>query len=44
MVFGGHLIRKTFELAALSAEIVAPDRVVPCQVNRINFNQPVPIG
>jgi acyl-CoA hydrolase len=43
-VFGGHLIRKAYELAALSAEMVAPDRVVPFQVNRINFNQPVLLG
>jgi acyl-coenzyme A thioesterase 9 len=43
-VFGGYLIRKAYELAALAAEMVAPDRVVPCQVNRINFNQPVLLG
>lgn len=43
-VFGGYLIRKSYELAALAAEMVAPDRVVPCQVNRINFNQPVLLG
>ena len=24
--------------------MVAPDRVVPCRVNRINFNQPVLLG
>lgn len=43
-VFGGYLIRKAYELAALAAEMVAPDRAVPCQVNRINFNQPVLLG
>jgi acyl-coenzyme A thioesterase 9 len=43
-IFGGYLIRKAYELAALSAEMVAPDRVVPFQVNRINFNQPVLLG
>jgi acyl-CoA hydrolase len=43
-IFGGYLIRKAYELAALAAEMVAPDRVVPCQVNRINFNQPVLLG
>jgi acyl-coenzyme A thioesterase 9 len=43
-VFGGYLIRKAYELAALAAEMVAPDRVIPCQVNRINFNQPVLLG
>jgi acyl-coenzyme A thioesterase 9 len=43
-VFGGYLIRKAYELAALAAEMVAPDRVVPSKVNRINFNQPVLLG
>lgn len=43
-IFGGYLIRKAYELAALAAEMVAPDRPVPCQVNRINFNQPVLLG
>jgi len=43
-VFGGYLIRRAYELAALAAEMAAPDRVVPCQVNRINFNQPVLLG
>ena len=43
-IFGGFLIRKAFELAALAAEMVAPDRPVACQVNRINFNQPVLLG
>lgn len=43
-VFGGYLIRKAYELAAIAAEMVAPNRAVPCQVNRINFNQPVLLG
>jgi acyl-CoA hydrolase len=43
-VFGGYLIRRAYELAALAAEQVAPDRAVPCRVNRINFNQPVLLG
>lgn len=43
-IFGGYLIRKAYELAALAAAMVAPDRAVPCQVNRINFNQPVLLG
>jgi acyl-CoA hydrolase len=43
-IFGGYLVRKAYELAALAAEMVAPDRAVPCQVNRINFNQPVLMG
>ena len=43
-IFGGYLVRKAYELAELAAEMVAPDRAVPCQVNRINFNQPVLMG
>ena len=43
-IFGGYLVRKAYELAALAAAMVAPDRAVPCQVNRINFNQPVLLG
>jgi acyl-CoA hydrolase len=43
-IFGGYLIRRAYELAALAAEMVAPNRVVPCQVNRINLNQPVLLG
>ncbi len=43
-VFGGYLIRKAYELAALTAEKVTADRVIPFQVNRINFNQPVLLG
>lgn len=43
-IFGGYLIRKAYELASLAAELVAPDRVVPSQVNRINFDQPVLLG
>ena len=43
-VFGGYLVRRAYELAALAAELVARDRVVPCQVNRINFNEPVLLG
>lgn len=43
-IFGGYLIRRAYELAALSADVVATDRAVPCRVNRINFNQPVFLG
>ncbi|MDD2581216.1 MAG: hotdog domain-containing protein [Desulfuromonadaceae bacterium] len=43
-IFGGYLIRKAYELAALAADMVAPDRAVPYRVNRINFNQPVLLG
>src|SRR6185369_5729946 len=43
-IFGGYLIRRAYELAAWAAELVPSERVVPCQVNRINFNQPVFLG
>jgi acyl-CoA hydrolase len=43
-IFGGYLIRKAYELAALAAEMVATQRAVPFRVNRINFNQPVLLG
>jgi len=43
-IFGGYLIRRAYELAALAAEMVAPNRAVPRLVNRINFNQPVLLG
>src|ERR1039457_219942 len=43
-IFGGYLMRQAYELAALAAEMVPSNRAVPCQVNRINFNQPVLLG
>jgi acyl-CoA hydrolase len=43
-IFGGYLVRRAYELAALAAEMVPSHRAVPCQVNRINFNQPVLLG
>jgi acyl-coenzyme A thioesterase 9 len=43
-IFGGHLVRRAYELAAIQAEEVAPDRPVLVRVNRINFVQPVRIG
>jgi len=43
-VFGGHLVRRAYELAGLQAEAIAPDRPVIVRVNRINFVQPVRIG
>jgi acyl-CoA hydrolase len=43
-IFGGYLIRRAYELAALAADMVPSNRAVPCQVNRINFNQPVLLG
>jgi len=43
-IFGGYLIRKSYELAALAAEMLPVTRAVPFKVNRINFNQPVLLG
>jgi acyl-CoA hydrolase len=43
-VFGGHIVRRAYELAAIQAEEIAPDRPVLVRVNRINFLQPVRIG
>jgi acyl-coenzyme A thioesterase 9 len=43
-IFGGHLMRRAFELAHLHAEEIAPDRPVVARVDRINFLQPVRIG
>ncbi len=43
-IFGGYLVRRAFELAAIHAEEIAPDRPVVLRVNRIHFVQPVRIG
>ncbi|UFS71482.1 acyl-CoA thioesterase [Geomonas sp. RF6] len=43
-IFGGYLIRRAYELAAICSEIVAPDRPVVAAVNRINFYEPVRMG
>ena len=43
-IFGGHLIRRAFELAHLHAEEIAPDRPIVARIDRINFLQPVRIG
>lgn len=43
-IFGGHLIRRAFELAHVHAEEIAPHRAVVARVNRINFLNPVRIG
>jgi acyl-CoA hydrolase len=40
-IFGGFLIRRAYESAAIAAEQAAPDRPVIVAVNRINFLQPV---
>jgi len=42
-IFGGYLIRRAYELAALCAELAAPGRAVIMAVNRINFLQRVHI-
>jgi acyl-coenzyme A thioesterase 9 len=43
-IFGGHLIRRAFELAHVHAEEIASHRAVVARVNRINFLHPVRIG
>lgn len=43
-IFGGYLVHRAYELAAIVAEELATDRVVVAAVNRINFKQPVRIG
>ncbi|MEJ2367549.1 MAG: hotdog domain-containing protein [Acidobacteriota bacterium] len=43
-IFGGVLVRKAYELAAINAESVTPDRPVVVAVNRINFFRPVRMG
>lgn len=43
-IFGGYLIRRAYELSAICAELVAPDRAVIAAVNRINFFHPVRLG
>ena len=40
-IFGGYLVRRAYEISAICAELVAPDRPVIAAVNRINFFQPV---
>jgi acyl-coenzyme A thioesterase 9 len=43
-IFGGYLIHRAFQLAAIHAEEIAEGRAVIAAVNRINFKQPVRIG
>jgi acyl-CoA hydrolase len=43
-IFGGYLIRKAYELAAICSELIAPDRSIIAAVNRINFFHPVRMG
>lgn len=42
--FGGHLIRRAYEQAAICAEQAAPHRPVIVAVNRVNFLHPVRVG
>jgi acyl-coenzyme A thioesterase 9 len=43
-IFGGYLVRRAYELAAICCELVAPDRSIIAAVNRINFYEPVRMG
>jgi acyl-coenzyme A thioesterase 9 len=43
-IFGGYLIRRAYELAAICSDLVAPDRSIIAAVNRINFYEPVRMG
>lgn len=43
-IFGGYLIHRAFQLAAIHAEELVDGRAVVAAVNRINFKQPVRIG
>lgn len=44
VIFGGHIMRRAYELASICAERIAPHRPVVAAVNRINFFHPVQIG
>jgi acyl-CoA hydrolase len=44
VIFGGYIMRRAFELSAICAEQIAPNRPVVAAVNRINFFNPVEIG
>jgi acyl-coenzyme A thioesterase 9 len=43
-IFGGYLIRRAYELAAICSELVATERSIIAAVNRINFYEPVRMG
>jgi acyl-coenzyme A thioesterase 9 len=43
-VFGGYLVRRAYELAAICSELVATERSIVAAVNRINFYEPVRMG
>jgi acyl-CoA hydrolase len=43
-IFGGYLIHRAYELAAIHSEELTTHRAVVAAVNRINFKQPVRIG
>jgi acyl-CoA hydrolase len=44
VIFGGYIMRRAFELSAVCAEKIAPNRPVLAAVNRVNFFNPVQIG
>lgn len=43
-IFGGHLIHRAYQLAAIHAGQLASHRAVVAAVNRINFLRPVRVG
>lgn len=43
-IFGGYVIHRAYQLAAIHAEQLASHRIVVAAVNRINFLRPVRIG
>ncbi|MEK6374726.1 MAG: acyl-CoA thioesterase [Acidobacteriota bacterium] len=43
-IFGGYLVHRAYEVAAMLAEELTTHRAVVAAVNRINFKQPVRIG
>ncbi len=43
-IFGGCLVRRTYELCSVSAQRLVPDRPLIDTVNRINFFHPVRLG
>ncbi len=43
-IFGGYLARRSYELSAMCAELIATKRPVIAAVNRMNFINPVRIG
>ncbi len=44
VIFGGYIMRRAYELAAIAAERIAAHRPLIAAVNRVNFLHPVQIG